>query len=222
MFPINPGDTRAEIDLYTAPMEFWVWLNFTMLFIAGGLTPGPAVMLVTSSAVRYGFWPAMAPAIGVCAANLVWITLAAFGASALAHAYPQAFMALKFAGIAFILWLAWRMAFGAPVDLLRREPPPRRKLLANGIGLQILNPNALVYFGIALPMYFDTSRDLVVQVIISMITVTACEMFGLVVYALGADALAKRFQSPAFAKWFLRIAALAMLVSAGFAVWATR
>lgn len=213
---------QAEIDLYTAPMEFWVWLNFTMLFIAGGLTPGPAVMLVTSSAVRYGFWPAMAPAIGVCAANLVWITLAAFGASALAHAYPQAFMALKFAGIAFILWLAWRMAFGAPVDLLRREPPPRRRLFANGVGLQILNPNALVYFGIALPMYFDTSRDLVVQVIISMMTVTACEMFGLVVYALGADALAKRFQSPAFAKWFLRIAALAMLVSAGFAVWATR
>ena len=69
----------------------------------------------------------------------------------LAHAYPDAFMVLKFAGIGFILWLAWRTAFGAPVDLLRREPPPRRKLFVNGVGLQILNPNALVYFGIALP-----------------------------------------------------------------------
>lgn len=202
-------------------MEFWVWVNFTMLFLAGGLTPGPAVMLVTSSAVRYGFWPAMAPAIGVCTANLVWITLAAFGASALAHAYPDAFLALKFAGIAFILWLAWRTAFGAPVDLLRREPPPRRKLFANGIGLQILNPNALVYFGIALPMYFDTSRDLTPQVAISMVTVTACEMFGLTVYALGSDALARRFQSQAFATGFFRIAALTMVLSAIYAVYAT-
>lgn len=203
-------------------MDFWIWVNLTMLFLAGGLTPGPAVMLVTSSAVRYGFWPAMASAIGVCTANLLWITLAAFGASALWHAFPDAFLALKFAGIAFIAWLAWRMAFGAPVDLLRQAPPPRRALFANGIGLQILNPNALVYFGVALPMYFDTSRGLRGQVAVSMGTVTVCELFGLSIYALGANALAQRFTSQAFATWFLRSAAVAMMVSAGFAVYATR
>jgi hypothetical protein len=54
-----------------------------------------------------------------------------------------------------------------------------------------------------------------------MATVTVCEMFGLMVYALGADALAKRFQSQAFATWFFRLAALAMVVSAAFAVYLT-
>jgi homoserine/homoserine lactone efflux protein len=202
-------------------MAFGVWLNFTMLFLAGGLTPGPAVMLVTTASIRYGFWASMAPAVGVCAANLIWITLAAFGISALAHAFPLAFQILKGAGIAFILWLAWKTAFGEPVDLLRREPPPRRKLFLHGVGLQLANPNALVYFGGLLPIYFDLDRDLVLQVAISMVTVTACEMFGLVIYALGADALARRFQSAAFAHGFFRIAALAMVVSAGFAVWMT-
>lgn len=202
-------------------MEFLTWINLVILFIAGGLTPGPAVMLVTSSAVRYGFWPAMAPALGVCMANLLWITLAAFGASALAHAYPEGFFLLRLAGVGFILWLASRIAFAPQVDLLRQDPPPRRGLLLKGVGLQILNPNALVYFGIALPMYIDTEHDLSVQVIIVMITVTACEMLGLVVYALGADALARRFQSKLFALWFFRIAALAMVASAGLALWAT-
>ncbi len=202
-------------------MEFGVWFAFFALFLAGGLTPGPAVMLVTTSSIRYGFWPSMAPAVGICVGNIVWVTLAASGASALAHAFPQAFMVLRVAGIAFILWLAWRTAFGAPVDLLRREPPPRARLFAHGVGLQIANPNALVYFGGLMPAYLDPGKDLATQVIIVMITVTLTEMGGLAVYALGADALARRFQSAAFATGFFRIAALAMAASASFAVYAT-
>jgi threonine/homoserine/homoserine lactone efflux protein len=202
-------------------MAFGVWLSFFLLFMAGGLTPGPAVMLVTTSSIRYGFGPAMIPSAGVCLANLVWIVLAVTGATALAHAFPEAFVALKVAGISFILVLAWRTGFGAPVDLLRREPPPRARLLATGIGLQLLNPNALVYFAIAMPGFIDASRDLVEQAVILMVTVTFCEMFGLMVYAWGADALARRFQSAAFARWFFRIAALTMAGSAVFAVFAT-
>ena len=202
-------------------MEFWVWANFTLLFLAGGLTPGPAVMLVTTASIRYGVWASTAPAVGICAANLVWIGLAASGVALVARTFPEAFLAFKIAGIAFIVWLAWKTAFGAPVDLLRREPPPKRKLFVHGVGLQLANPNALVYFGGLLPTYFNPDHDMIPQVLISMATVTVCEMFGLMVYASGADALARRFQSQAFATGFFRIAALAMVVSAGFAVYLT-
>jgi len=202
-------------------MDVWVWLNFTLLFLAGGLTPGPAVMLVTTASIRYGFRPSMAPAFGICFANLIWITLAASGVAVVAKAFPEAFLALKVVGICFIAWLAWKTAFGEPVDLLRREPPPRARLIVHGVGLQLANPNALVYFGGLLPTYFNADRDLIPQVIISMLTVTACEMFGLMIYAGGAEALARRFRSQAFATWFFRLAALAMLLSAGFAVYLT-
>ena len=202
-------------------MEVWVWANVTVLVLAGGLTPGPAVMLVTTASIRYGFGASTAPAVGICAANLVWIALAASGVALVAKAFPEAFLAFKVAGIAFIVWLAWKTAFGAPVDLLRREPPPRGKLFMHGVGLQLANPNALVYFGGLLPTYFNPDHDMVPQVLISMGTVTVCEMFGLMVYASGADALARRFQSQAFATGFFRIAALAMVLSAGFAVYLT-
>ncbi len=202
-------------------MELWVWANFTLLFLAGGLTPGPAVMLVTTASIRYGFWASTAPAVGICAANLVWIALAASGVALVARTFPEAFLAFKIAGIAFIVWLAWKTAFGAPVDLLRREPPPRARLFVHGVGLQLANPNALVYFGGLLSTYFNPDHDMIPQVLISMATVTVCEMFGLMVYASGADALARRFQSEGFATGFFRIAALAMVVSAGFAVYLT-
>jgi homoserine/homoserine lactone efflux protein len=202
-------------------MEVGVWVSFFMLFLAGGLTPGPAVMLVTTSSIRYGFWAAMLPSVGICAANLVWITLAVSGATALAHAFPLGFVALKVIGIGFILYLAWKTAFGAPVDLTKREPPPRARLFATGVGLQLLNPNALVYFVVAMPGFIDASRDLFTQAIVLMVTVTACEMFGLAIYAAGAEALARRFRSAVFAKWFFRIAAAVMAASALFAIWAT-
>jgi threonine/homoserine/homoserine lactone efflux protein len=202
-------------------MEFGVWLALFAIFVSGGLTPGPAVMLVTTSSMRYGFWPSMAPALGICTGNLVWIALVAAGVAALAHAFPEAFLVLKVVGIGYIIWIAWRMAFAGPVDLARQEPPPRTHMFARGVGLQLANPNALVFFGGLLPQYFDLDRPAWTQALIIMATITVTELAGLVIYAGAADWLARRFASKTFATWFFRAAAMAVVASAGFAVWST-
>lgn len=204
-------------------MEFSVWLALIGLFLAGGLTPGPAVMLVVSSSLRFGFKPAMLPAMGVSAANFVWIGLAAGGAAAIASQFPQAFLGLKLAGLAFIVWLGYSLIRAKPRDLrLSREAMPRRaSLFGRGVGLQLANPNALVFFGALLPGYFDASRPLMLQVAIALITITFTEMFGLAVYAAAADRMARSFASPAFTRWFNIGAATLMVSSAAFAVWAT-
>lgn len=202
-------------------MEFGVWLALLAIFISGGLTPGPAVMLVTTASMRYGFWPAMAPALGICSGNLIWITLAVSGAATLAHLFPTAFLVIKIVGVGFIAWIAWRMAFGEAVDLARAAPPPRTHLFGRGVGLQLANPNALVFFGGLLPAYIDPALSLIGQALIIMATITATELAGLVLYAAAADWLARRFASPRFAAWFFRLAALAMAASAAFAVWST-
>ena len=204
-------------------MELSVWLALVGLFFAGGLTPGPAVMLVVSSSLRYGVRPAMLPAIGVSTANLVWIGLAAAGAAAIASQFPLAFLALKLAGLGFIIWLAYGLVRGAARDLrLSREAMPKRaSLLGKGFGLQLANPNALVFFGALLPGFFDASRPLTPQIAIMVATITVSEMTGLFVYAFAADRMAKSFSDPAFARWFNIGAATLMVGSAAFAVWAT-
>jgi threonine/homoserine/homoserine lactone efflux protein len=212
---------RAMPSAYRPDMDLAVWFALLTLFLAGGLTPGPAVMLVTTSSMRYGFWPAMLPALGICAANLLWVALAAAGASAFGRAFPAGFAALKLVGLVYIAWLAYRMAFSGAVDLTRREPPPRARLFGRGVGLQIANPNAMVYFGGLLPAYIDAGRSLLVQGGVIMATITTTELIGLLIYAAAANELARRFASTAFALWFCRGAALAMAGSAAFAVYAT-
>lgn len=204
-------------------MEPGVWIALIGLFFAGGLTPGPAVMLVMSASLRHGVGPAILPALGISTANLVWIALAASGTAALATAFPAAFLGLKLAGLGFIAWLAWTMATHDPgTARAAAEKAPRRALLyARGFGLQLANPNALVFFGAILPGFFDASRPVIPQAMIIMATVTATEMLGLTVYAVAADAMNRRFRSAAFTRVFNRVAASAMLIAAVFAVWAT-
>src|SRR5579871_3441485 len=156
-------------------MEIGVWLALLAIFVSGGLTPGPAVMLVTTSSMRYGFWPAMAPAFGICTGNLIWIVLVASGVATLSQLFPLVFLILKVAGVGYILWIAWRMAFAGPIDLARRSPPPRHHLFARGVALQMSNPNALVFFGGLLPAYIDPHRSAVVQAGVIMATITASE-----------------------------------------------
>lgn len=204
-------------------MDLSVWFALLALFLAGGLTPGPAVMMVMSTSLRYGAPTAMIPSLGVSAANLVWITLAATGLAAFAATLPMALLALKIAGLLFILWLAWGMVTADPHQPRARadQAPARRDLFGRGIGLQLLNPNAFVFFGLLLPGYFDPERPVVFQALVMMVTITLTELVGLTVYAWLADAMNRRFQSPAFVRLFNRFSAAAMVASAAFAAIST-
>ena len=72
----------------------------------------------------------------------------------------------------------------------------------------------LVFFGLLLPSYFDVTKPVIPQALVMMVTITACEMFGLAVYAWLADAMNARFQSPTFVRWFNVGAAAAMFTAA--------
>lgn len=204
-------------------MDLSVWFALIVLFFSGGLTPGPAVMMVVSSSLRYGVKPAMLPALGISTANLVWISLAAGGAASLAAAFPTALLFLKIASIAFILWLAFQLVRAGTRDLRGTDTlvPGKAKLFASGLGLQLANPNALVFFGLILPSYINPDQAVVPQALIIMATVTVTEMFGLTVYAVLADAMARRFTDPRFARNFNICAATLMVASAIYAVWST-
>ena len=119
-------------------MELELWLSLVALFFTGGLTPGPAVMLVLASSFRYGFKPALLPALGVASANVVWLVLAASGTAALFEIYPRATLALKILGILVLGWMALSVMFG-PLPRLEPDPedaPKRGQLYAKGVLLQ--------------------------------------------------------------------------------------
>lgn len=204
-------------------MSIEVWLALVALFGIGGLTPGPAVMLVLASSFRYGFRAALLPALGVASANVVWLCLAASGAAALATSYPKGFLALKLTGLLVIIYLGLSTIFGPlpRADANAEDAPRRSRLYARGVALQLSSPMPLVFFGLLLPAYFDAGRALVPQFSIMLITVTVTELVGLAAYAYGAQSIKRWLRSARAARGFNILIGVVMIASGFWAVLST-
>ncbi|WP_427453535.1 LysE family translocator [Litorimonas sp. WD9-15] len=204
-------------------MELELWLSLVLLFFTGGLTPGPAVMLVLASSFRYGFKPALLPALGVASANVVWLCLAASGTAALLEIYPRATLGLKVLGMLVLGYMAISVMFG-PLPRLEPDPddaPRRGRLYFKGFLLQITSPMPLVYFGMLLPLYFQPDTALAPQFLTMLVTVTVLELFGLSVYAYAAKGIRRFLQRPRTGRIFNVLIGVVMMASGVFAVLST-
>ena len=74
------------------------------------LTPGPNVVLVTASATNIGFRRTIPQTLGITFGFGSMILAAGLGLAGVVHAKPRLHMALKYAGAAYLLYLAWRIA----------------------------------------------------------------------------------------------------------------
>ena len=204
-------------------MSFELWLALVALFGVGGLTPGPAVMLVMSSSFRYGFKSAMLPALGIASANTVWLLMAASGAAILATKFPNAFLVSKGMGLLVIFYLALSTIFGPLPDTVSKvmDPPRKKNLYSKGLALQLSSPMPLVYFGLLLPNYFDMSYSLKTQVLVMFLTVTITELLGLGLYAYCAHKIRQWLKQTWAARSFNILIGLTMIASGVWALMAT-
>ena len=204
-------------------MAFDTWLALLGFFFIGGLTPGPAVTLVLGASARYGFRPAMVAGAGVAAANVLWLALAAGGAAVLLARFPAVFSALKWMGLAVIVWLGVGQ-MRAPSDrLLQRveAAPARAKLFASGLALQLANPLALVTFALLIPGFFDAELPVLPQYGLMVLTITSMELNGLAAYALFGASIQKRLRSPQSERVFNMLVGLALVFAGAWAVLST-
>ncbi|QEA12580.1 LysE family translocator [Comamonas flocculans] len=89
------------------------WAEFTALFLlatAMSFTPGPNTSLATAIAANRGLGPAMRFVLAVPLGWCLMLVLCAAGLGAAVTAAPALRWFIKLAGIAYLLWLAWRLA----------------------------------------------------------------------------------------------------------------
>src|ERR1700750_139338 len=82
-------------------------LAFTLVSFGIVLTPGPNMIYVISRSITQGPGAGIVSLGGVALGFVFYMLCAAFGITALLLAVPFAYDALRFAGAAYLLWLAW-------------------------------------------------------------------------------------------------------------------
>jgi threonine/homoserine/homoserine lactone efflux protein len=91
--------------------------------IAGAFTPGPNNIMLAASGMNFGFTRSAPHMAGIVVGFVVMLLSVGFGLGSLFAAYPAAQAALKTVGVAYLLWLAWRIANAAPADPSARSRP---------------------------------------------------------------------------------------------------
>src|SRR4030081_1381816 len=93
-------------------------LAFALISFGLVLTPGPNMIYLISRSIAQGRTAGLVSLGGVALGFVFYMLCAAFGVTALLFAIPYAYDALRFAGAAYLLWLAWQAVNargGAPV-----------------------------------------------------------------------------------------------------------
>jgi threonine/homoserine/homoserine lactone efflux protein len=131
------------------------------LMVAAG-SPGPSIAALVAR-VLSGGWRGVLPFLAAMwIGEALWLSLAVWGLAAIAESLQLLFTVIKYLGVAYLLYLAWRMWF-APVEVTGAElkgaalPAARsgRRLFAAGMAVTLGNPKIMVFYLALLPAIID-------------------------------------------------------------------
>jgi threonine/homoserine/homoserine lactone efflux protein len=133
-------------------------LAFALVSLGIVLTPGPNMVYLISRSLTQGPAAGIVSLGGVALGFLFYMLCAAFGITALLFAVPYAYDALRFAGAAYLLWMAWQALKPngrSPFQVRKLEVDGPRKLFAMGFVTNLLNPKIAMLYLALLPQFID-------------------------------------------------------------------
>jgi threonine/homoserine/homoserine lactone efflux protein len=125
--------------------------------------PGPAVLYIVTRSVDQGRAAGLASVCGVHVGTLVHVAAAALGLSALLVSSATAYHAVRWLGAAYLVWLGIRrlLAKDEPSGSVKDRHASRlglRRIFAQGVVVNVLNPKTALFFFAFLPQFVDTTR----------------------------------------------------------------
>jgi threonine/homoserine/homoserine lactone efflux protein len=185
-------------------------LCFLGASMAVTIAPGPDNLFVLTQGIARGRKPAIVTALGMCSGITVHASAAAFGISAVFYSSVAAFNAVKFAGAAYLLFLAWKtLRNPAAIRFASADDRAATALFKRGFIMNVLNPKVAMFFLAFLPQFVTrTTPWFPLQMLLlgAIFMVQAAVIFSLIGWfagSIGAFILSR----PRFARWLDRLTA---------------
>src|SRR6202790_3073054 len=136
-------------------------LGFALVSFGLVLTPGPNMIYLISRSITQGPAAGVVSLGGVALGFVFYMLCAAFGITALLFAVPYAYDALRLAGAAYLLWLAWQALKPhgrSPFQVKKLSVDGPQKLFAMGFFTNLLNPKIAMLYLALLPQFIDPTQ----------------------------------------------------------------
>jgi len=176
------------------------WLAFFAACWVISLSPGAGAIASMSSGLRYGFWRGYWNALGLQLGLALQIAIVAAGVGAILTASATAFYAIKWFGVAYLVYLAVKQWRAIPGDLsddaaIRPIGKPLA-LVFRGFLVNISNPKALVFMLAVLPQFIDPHAPLIKQYLILGVTMIGVDLIVMAGYTGLASKVLRLLRTP--------------------------
>src|SRR5476651_1586040 len=170
-------------------------IGFALVSFGMVLTPGSNMIYLISRSLAQGSTDGMVSLGGVALGFVFYMLCAAFGITALLFAVPYAYDALRLAGAAYLLWLAWlalKPNGRSPFQVKQLKIDGPRKLFAMGFVTNLLNPKIAMLYLALLPQFIDPAAGSVLTqslVLGSIQIAISASVHVMIAFAAGSIAL---------------------------------
>lgn len=129
-------------------------LNLPIILFATVLavaSPGPATLAIAGTSMKYGRRYGLVLASGVATGSITWAILAALGLGSIMMANAWAFLALRYVGACYLIFLAYKSARSAFAKSEMTNTPIKirsaKTAYFKGLALHLTNPKPILFFG---------------------------------------------------------------------------
>lgn len=148
-------------------------LAFCAFAVITLVTPGPNNMMILASGLNYGFARTLPHLAGIAFGFSLMVFLTGTGLHSIFVRFPVIHTVLKYAGAAYLLWLAWHLARSGPIDGERRERERPMGFLG-AAAFQWVNPKAWVMAVGAISTYLPNASHLPDVMVLTLIYGVLC------------------------------------------------
>lgn len=135
-------------------------LVFALALVVAAGSPGPSIAALVARVLTRGLRDVLPFLAAMWLGEALWLACAVAGLAVMARTLGLVFVAIKFIGVAYLLYLAWKMWF-APAQVSKDELPSGRspwRLFGAGLAITLGNPKIMVFYLALLPTIVDLDR----------------------------------------------------------------
>lgn len=162
------------------------------------LSPGPGNMFFAAIGARFGTSASVPATTGYHIGTLFVTAMIGLGFTSFANAAPVVFDIIRYAGSAYVFWLAWHFLRSGTVET---ETAPRQASFIDGLMLLILNPKAHVIIALMFTQFLATGeRDDAGTVLWITAVFTLNNLVAFTAWTVMGDVFLRQFRTPARAR----------------------
>lgn len=201
-------------------MAWVVWVNLCFASFAISLSPGPGAVSSLASGLRFGFARGYWNAIGLAIGYATQYIISVIGVGAILATSDIAFNIVKWIGILYLLYLGYKQ-YRSPVAIIKinqthTEILSRRKLIIQGILVNLTNPKGAVFLIAITPQFLNIQAPLLPQYAMICATLVIADMIVMAGYTGLAARIMKFMHSPHHAAALNKIFGLLFILAALF------